>query len=242
MFNNKPVFGMIHLHPHPATREAVTTAVDEIHILNEGGFDGCIIENYHGNLDDVILTLRDIEKETFGDFKIGINILPNNFEVAFNLVTNYKIDFVQLDYVAGSYSTWSTNSKRTIPGELYSKLKNTTVLGGVWPKYYTPDIGSILEEDLKVAKTRAEAVVVTGAGTGIETSYDKIYNFKRLLGDHPLIVGAGLNVENVKEQLTLADGGIVGSGIKPYNMTSKKIDKQLVKDFISERNKLFKNE
>jgi len=235
MFNNKPVFGMIHLHPRPATRDAVTTALDEIYILCEEGFNGCIIENYHGGIDDVILTLKAIEKEYFSDFKIGINILPNNFELAFNLVAKYKIDFVQLDYVAGSYS------KQTVPEELYLKLKNTTVLGGVWPKYYTPDIGSILEEDLKVAKTRAEAIVVTGAGTGIETSYDKIYNFKRLLGDHPLIVGAGLNVENVKEQLTLADGGIVGSSLKPYNLTSKKIDKQLVKDFISERNKLFKN-
>lgn len=231
-FKNKPVFGMIHLHPHPATRDAVTTAVDEIHILNEGGFDGCIIENYHGGVDDVILTLKAIEKETFTNFKIGINILPNNFELAFELTAKYKIDFIQLDYVAGSYS------KRTIDGELYSKLKNTTVLGGVWPKYYTPDKGSDLSKDLEVAKIRAEAVVVT---TGIETSYDKIYNFKRFLGDHPLIVGAGLNVENVKEQLALADGGIVGSSIKPYNMTPKKIDKQLVKDFISERNKLFEN-
>jgi predicted TIM-barrel enzyme len=57
---------------------------------------------------------------------------------------------------------------------------------------------------------------------------------------HPLIVGAGLTHLNVAEQLTIADGAIVGSCFKTANLTTQKIQSNLVKQFMDEVIKLRK--
>ena len=65
------------------------------------------------------------------------------------------------------------------------------------------------------AKARCDAVVTTGDATGIETPIDKLFRYKEILRDFPLIVGAGVNPENAYEQLKVVDGAIVGSCFKP---------------------------
>lgn len=77
-----------------------------------------------------------------------------------------------------------------------------------------------------------DAVVVTGAGTGKETPLDKIKAFRKILGDFPLIIGAGLTADNI-EQMQYADGAIVGSYFKPSGVTTAKVDRLLVKEFMS---------
>jgi uncharacterized protein len=79
---------------------------------------------------------------------------------------------------------------------------------------------------------RAEAIVVTGSGTGMETPYDKVAKFKGILGTHPLIIGAGLTTENAYQQLSLANGGIVGSSFKVDNDTKRALDPQKIQDFM----------
>ena len=106
---------------------------------------------------------------------------------------------------------------------------NVRVLEGVWPKYYTPVPMSNIEDDLKTGMTRADAVVVTGEGTGKETPTEKIRKFREVLGEYPLIVGAGLTPENAEEQLSIADGAIVGSSLKTDNDTTKQIERRKVR-------------
>ena len=71
-----------------------------------------------------------------------------------------------------------------------------------------------VEEDLKIAMTRCDAICVTQDATGQETSTDKIVQFRNGIGDFPLIIGAGLTPQNVAEKLALGDGAIVGSFFK----------------------------
>ena len=121
--------------------------------------------------------------------------------------------------------------------EAYSLCKerytNVIVLGGVWPKYYTPIEGSDLIVDLREAVSRAEAVVVTGAGTGVETPLGKIRKFREVIGGHPLVVGAGLTVDNAYEQLCVSDGAIVGSFFKEGGDTRNLLDRRRIRDFMS---------
>ena len=95
-----------------------------------------------------------------------------------------------------------------------------------------------LENDIKEGMERAEAVVVTGEATGVEIPLEKIITFKRILGSHPLIVGAGLNLNNVYSHLSIADGAIVGSYFKPNGDTSQKVDETLVSEFMNHVKKL----
>jgi len=225
-FGVLPIFGMIHL----AGDDPVRRALSEITLFEEEGISGGIIENYHGSVEDVIRTLEETAKLDL-KISIGVNILPNEFERAFSLAEKYGADFIQLDHVAGTYS-----NGRRFDSVSYTSLRkeyhDVLVFGGVWPKYYTPVASSNLETDLQMGMQRADAIVVTGAGTGKETPLEKIRKFREVLGDHPLIIGAGLTVANAYQQLSLADGVIVGTALKEGNETDNPIDRAKVRDLM----------
>ena len=226
VFNKIPILGMIHL----AGNDPVKRALEEIAIYEKEGVDGAIIENYHGTVEDVIQTLKETSKIK-PKIRIGVNVLPNEFQQAFPLAQKYGADFIQLDYVAGKYKSGELDY------EAYTQYKerypNIIVLGGVWPKYYTPIEDSDLETDLRQGKSRAEAIVVTGAGTGMETPLGKIKTFRDNIGEHPLVVGAGLTVSNAYEQLCISDGAIVGSFFKESGDTQNPVNREKIRDFIS---------
>ena len=158
---NKSIIGMIHL----SGNNSVDRALEEIKIYEEEGLHGIIIENYHGTTDDIIETLQCVDTK----MKVGINILPNNYDEAFINASFYKADFIQLDHISG---------------------------------------------------------------TGKSTPLEKIISFKEILKGFPLIIGAGLNTENVSEQMLYADGAIVGSAFKPNGDTTKFVDSRLVNKFM----------
>lgn len=83
-----------------------------------------------------------------------------------------------------------------------------------------------------ITNMRVDAIVVTGAGTGIRTDLEKIRTFRSILGDFPLIVGAGITAETAREQLALSDGAIVGSDFKEDGVTERPVDETRVKKFM----------
>lgn len=225
VFGETPVIGMIHL----AGDNPVERALQELSIFEDEGVNGAIIENYHGSVTDVVRAL-EAASELKSKVILGVNILPNEFRHAFALAKEYGAAFIQLDYVAGEYKEGILNF------ESYEKTRKTfpeiLVLGGVWPKYYHPVQGSDLEADLKAGMRHADAIVVTGEGTGKETPIEKIQSFRNILGNYPLVVGAGITPENAYEQLLLVDGAIVGSSLKAGNDTQNPVDRAKVRELM----------
>jgi uncharacterized protein len=242
--SGKSIFGMIHLSADETDGTRIQRAIEEMQILEEEGVNGIIVENYHGSTDDVrefFKVAQPLLEKT--KLIIGLNILPNEYEEAFKLADEVGAKFIQLDYVSGTYF----NSKFIYEPhylEVREKYPHIAVMGGVWPKYYRPVVDSSLtkeeqlKKDIQIAIKRADAIVVTGEGTGKQTPMDKISEFKKILKDFPLIVGAGLTPETVGEQLKIANGAIVGSTFKPAGVTTKKISRELVKKFMDEVKKL----
>jgi predicted TIM-barrel enzyme len=241
---SKTILGMIHL----SGGDIVQRAINEIDIYAEEGLDGCIIENYHGSTEDVeevLIALSTIPKK---NIKIGINILPNNFEEAFRIANKFKVDFIQLDYIAGKYVGDKMLDVENYIKEQFKYEHRPLVLGGVWPKYYEPIKGSDLKSDIEEGLFLGDGIVVTGSGTGKETPIDKIKLFREhmnvngnryVLGKNiPLIIGAGVDVSNVAEQLLIADGAIVGSCFKPYKRTQEMVKRELVREFMGEVKKI----
>lgn len=225
IFGRIPIFGMIHL----AGQNPVHRALEELAIFEEEGIDGAIVENYHGSVQDVIKTLQETHKRK-QNVIIGVNVLPNEFYLSLPFAQKYGADFVQLDQVAGTYRSGELDIASY--KDVKSEHPDIIVLGGVWPKYYHPIEGSDLEKDLKTGIQRAEAIVVTGDGTGKETPFDKIKTFREIIGDHPLVVGAGLTPDNAYKQLCISNGAIVGTSLKLDDDTSNPIDRQRVRDFM----------
>jgi len=217
----KPILGMIHLAGDSSDNK-IKRALAEMKIFENCSIDGAIIENYHaGSMKVVEETLKEATKHKL-NLVLGVNVLPNEFYVSIPMAAKYGAAFVQLDVIAGKYTAYE------LPYAEYASIRekhpDVMTLGGVWFKYYTPVEGSNLENDLLEGAKRAEAIVVTGEGTGMETDLEKIKKFRQILGpDKPLIVGAGLTPENAYQQLEIADGAIVGSYLKTDGKTQNPI-------------------
>ncbi|MCP6719636.1 MAG: hypothetical protein KJI71_05475 [Patescibacteria group bacterium] len=230
LFNQeKTIIGMIHLAGRDQ-KERIDRAVEEVRIYLEEGVHGFIVEDYHGDLGDVTAVLEIFSRDP--TIPMGVNILRDPY-LAFDLADDYGASFVQFDTIQASPG--SPRNNRRFNEEKYLERRDRypeiVVLGGVRFKYI-PLTGRSLEEDIIEGISRCEAIVTTGSGTGIETPTEKLRMFKRIMGDFPLVVGAGVNDKNVREQLEVAEAAIIGSYFKGGN-TSDRVSRGLVKKFVA---------
>lgn len=224
----KPIIGMLHLSGGERDH-ILKIAKREIDILYRSGVHAVLVENYFGHKTDVENVLKYLQ-ENKPDKVYGVNILGDP-EFAFDLARTYGARFVQIDSVCGHVLPEQDAELAEYLDRLRGK-RDIFLLGGVRFKYTQHLSGRSLEEDLKLGMERCDAIVVTGAGTGISTELEKIRTFRRILGDFPLIVGAGMAAETAKEQLEYADGAIVGSYFKEYGVTEYPVDEERVTEFM----------
>lgn len=207
----KPVFAMLHLTGATAT-ERLLTARRETAALVAGGVDGVIVENYFGNKDDVRAILEWLSEHPPG-VAIGLNVL-RDYRLAFDLAEEFPVDFIQIDSVAGHLAP---AEDADYAAELAQRRAYTdaALFGGVRFKYQPVQSGRSEEEDLRIGMERCDAIVVTGDATGQPTGLDKIRRFRAVTGPgFPLLIGAGLTATSAAQQLSVADGAIVGSFFK----------------------------
>lgn len=240
---NKPIIGMIHLSGY-TPEQAKEWAKWEIEQLYECGVDAVLVEDYFGDAEEVEWTLEYLHKQYKGNI-YGVNMLSDN-ERAFRLAVKYGASFIQMDSVCGHLrpgrnpegqkKAWIHDIRYDEDyAEKLAALREqypVFLLGGVRFKYQPVYSGRTVEEDLMIGKERCNAVVVTGSGTGISTEMEKIRQFRSVLGDFPLIVGAGMTEATCQEQLALADGAIVGSWFKKDGVTEYPVDPERVRRFM----------
>lgn len=225
---DKPIIGMLHLSGY-GREKILENAKRELDIMYRNGVNAVLVENYFGDRVDVENALELLQKD-YPDKVYGVNMLGFP-EKAFDLARKYGAKFVQMDSVCGhlepNYEKPFLKKLEALRGD-----GDIFLLGGVRFKYQPVRSGRSLDEDLKLGMERCDAIVVTGEGTGITTDLEKIKAFRSILGDFPLIVGAGITAGNVVEQLTYADGGIVGSYFKEYGEAEYPVDEQRVEEFM----------
>lgn len=217
--DKKIIIGMIHL-AGKRDEDVVARALEELAVYENQGVHAAIIENYHGQIHQVAMVLN-AARNKYPNLVLGVNILPNEYAVAFQLARKYGAEFIQLDFVAGRYYGGPDGFTQMDYADYLSyrnKYPDILVLGGVHPKYYEPVKGSDLTEDIRMAQWVSDVVVVTGSGTGKATPIEKIKQFRTILGPQfPLVIGAGMTKENAHEQLPFGDGAIIGSYFKNGN-------------------------
>ena len=227
--HEKTIIGMIHLAGKDQ-KERIDRAVEEARIYLEEGLGGFIVEDYHGDLEDVRAVLNVFSGNP--TIPMGVNTLKNPY-LAFELADEYGAEFVQFDAIQASDGSAENNHRFNEEKylERRDRYPKIVVLGGVRFKY-VPPTGRSLEEDIVEGISRCEAIVTTGPGTGVETPTEKLKSFKRIMGDFPLVVGAGVNDKNVREQLEVAEAAIVGSYFKGGN-TGGRVSRELVKRLVA---------
>ena len=240
---DKPILAMLHLNGFTPDR-VHEWAKREIEQFYSNDIDAVLVEDYFGTLPDVEWAL-DYLKTNYGDHVYGVNLLSDP-EKGFRLARQYGAAFLQMDSVCGHLRPGSHMSGYNKPNlhektcdedfaERLAELREEYplfLLGGVRFKYQQVRSGRTTEEDLIIGKERCDAVVVTGAGTGMDTGIEKILQFRDALGDFPLFVGAGMTAETCEKQLMIADGAIVGSWFKQDGITEAPVDPERVKQFM----------
>ena len=205
----KPIIGMIHLNSaHGET--VLERAKKEIEIYFQYGIYP-LVENYFGSADDCEEVLKWL-KENHKEKIYGINIL-GNYHKAFELAKRYDAKFIQIDSVCGHLQP-DDDEEYGMSLERLRKENDIVLLGGVRFKYCSVLSGRSVEEDLRIGMTRCDAIVCTGTGTGCATPFEKVDMFKNVLGDFPVITGAGVTLETAKETMEQYDGFIIGSWLK----------------------------
>lgn len=227
--NKKPIFGMLHLKGNN-DEEVFERAKKEIDIYRENGIDAVIVENYYGNYYQMEKVLDYLNTSKFENLIYGVNCLNVDI-MGFELANRYNASFVQFDSVAGHLKERDDYTYEAFINK-YRKESKAFVLGGVRFKYQPYLSGRSLEEDLKIGMSRCDAIVVTQDATGQETSMEKIKEFRKIIGDFPLVIGAGVTADNCIEQLSVGDAAIVGSYFKDTYKDSGDVDGTHVKKLL----------
>lgn len=228
--NPKPIIGVIHCKGG-TDAEVLERAKKEIDIYERCGVDGVLVETYFGTYHQVEKVLSYLQTEKSG-YPYGVNCL-NVDAMGFILAKAYGCGYLQIDSVGGHLKPRDDESLDAF-FEYFRRDCSAALLGGVRFKYQPVLSGRSVEEDLAICLNRCDAVCVTEDATGQETSMGKIEQFRNAIGEFPLLVCAGMTADNVKSQLKIADGGVVGSYFKDTYQDTGDVSEEHVRTFMNQ--------
>ncbi|AFO58278.1 BtpA/SgcQ family protein [Natrinema sp. J7-2] len=257
---DRPVIGMVHLPALPGApafdgdRRAVRTrALEDGTRLEAGGVDGIILENFGDgpfHPDDVPkhvvaeMTAVATALTDAVDVPVGINVLRNDARAALSIAAAADAAFVRVNVHVGTAAT----DQGLIEGRAHETLRlrdrigaDVAILADVHVKHATPmgqrDIERTALET--VERGAADGVIVSGAGTGVETSLADVDRVADALAerDHdrvPVFVGSGVTSETVSECFDAgADGVIVGTALKRGGETTAPVSRERVEGVVA---------
>ena len=229
----KPIIGMLHLMGDDKL-EILTQAKIEIRQMYEAGVDAVLVENYFGTPADMERALAYLQ-EHYTDHVYGVNVL-GSFRMGFRMARQYGAKFIQIDSICGHLDRERDLDYASDLLEL--RGNDLFLMGGVRFKYQPVRSKRSLDEDLLIGMERCDGIVVTGEATAVGTDMDKINLFREIMGNYPLIVGAGLTLDTCAEQLSVADAAIVGSWFKKFGITENPVDPRRVELFMEQVQRL----
>lgn len=250
----KPIIGVIHLLPLPGSpkydhkfEEVIKRALEDAKAYVEGGVDGLIIENF-GDVpyfpDRVgpetvaamaVIALR-VREEV--DIPFGVNVLRNDAIAALSIAHATGGSFIRVNVLTEVMVT----DQGLIQGVAHKLLRYRKLLGAekvrifadVHVKHAKPLMKRPVELSAKdlVQRGLADAVIVTGEITGAEVELDKVARVKEAVKSTPVLVGSGINAENVCKYLKVCDGVIVGTSVKKGCLTENPVDVDRVRKLV----------
>jgi membrane complex biogenesis BtpA family protein len=234
---------MVHLEPLPGApgfggsmSVVLERALTDARALVEAGYDGIMVENFGDApffADDVpkvsiaAMALAIAEVSSAG-LPTGVNVLRNDGLGALAIAAATGASFIRVNVLSGMMYTDQgpiIGQAARIARTRRELSPSTAIIADVFVKHATPPAGLSLVDathDL-VERAGADAVVVSGAGTGSPTDLDDL----RSVAEHshlPVYVGSGATAETIAEILTVGDGAIVGSATKIDGIATNPVD------------------
>lgn len=258
IFGRRPVvIGTIHLHALPGSPayrgEPLTSILDaalaDARAYVSGGIHGLIVEN---SGDVPFAKPDDIGPETVGymtwltsavegetPVPVGVNCLANAVIPAIAVASAARGRFVRSNQWVNAYVA----NEGFLDGAASTALRfrariaahEIRILADVHVKHGSHAVVAdrpVAEQARDAEFFDADVLIATGQRTGDPTSVEEVQAL-RSGSSLPVIVGSGLNIENVKELFAHADGAIIGSSLKYEGAWWKPVDAQRVERLMS---------
>jgi hypothetical protein len=212
-------------------RAVLERARADARALAEAGMDGVLVENF---LDapffggavppETVAAVTRAAAEVVAELSalspvpVGVNVLRNDARAALGAAVAAGAVFVRVNVHVGTMWT----DQGVLEGRAARTLRARAALGArialladVLVKHATPPPGLTVEAAAADTWTRglADALVVSGAGTGMETDLERVARARAGAPGAPVLVGSGVTPATVARVLERSDGAIVGSAL-----------------------------
>lgn len=231
----------------------IRTAVQEAMVYRSAGIHGLMIENMHdtpylkGGVGPEIvasMTAVGLAVRKAAQLPTGIQILAGANHEALAVALAAGLDYVRAEGFAFAHVA-DEGLIEACAGPL---LRERRALGSpkihLWADVKKKHSSHAITADLTVGAAahavefmRGDAVIVTGDVTGDAPCPQDVASVKQATS-LPVLLGSGVNVENLADYFTLADGFIVGSSLKKNGDWRKGPDLGRIRKFMAEHHQL----
>jgi uncharacterized protein len=249
----KPMIACIHLQALPGAplyggdmRPVFDQAIAEAEQFAKAGVDAIIVENFR----DVPFYPDRVPSETVaamgalcreivmhaGGLPIGVNVLRNDADAALGIAAAVGAQFIRVNV----HNAAALTDQGVVEGRAYATTRKRNMLGAqvlifadVAVKHAAPIAHIPLHIETRDLSERslADALIVSGSGTGAATSLDDLRIVKE--NTHlPVVIGSGTTPSNLAAMNSYADGYIVGSYIKVDGKADNAVDAQRLASFL----------
>lgn len=247
--------GMVHLLALPGSPlfggsidEVVTTAGDDARVLVEAGFPALIVENFG----DVPFFADEVPSETVAAMSVatsavastgvpfGVNVLRNDGSAALGIAAATGAGLIRVNVLAGLMNTDQgpiVGRASELMRKRASLCPDVEIWADVMVKHASPPPGLDAAQAAldTVERGLADALIVSGPGTGAEVDLEHAREIKDAVPDGTrIVIGSGATVDNLERVMGVADSVIVGSSLKFDGVATNRPDPSRAEAFVRE--------
>ena len=250
----RPIIAMMHLLPlpgralydHAGGMVAVVDALRrDLAVLQEGGVDGLLFCN-EGDRPYPLVTDRApiaAMAAAIGELRseirlpFGVDLLWDPM-AAIAVGAAVRASFAR-EVFTGVYDSdmglWQPDAARALDYRSQLGASEMKLFFNIEPEFARPvsprPIGALARS--VVTSSLADALLISGPMAGASANLDHIREAKEAVPDVPVLANTGVRIETVAETLAVADGVIVGTGLKRDGYTWNPVDPERVSRFMN---------
>jgi uncharacterized protein len=249
----KPIIAMCHLgalpgDPHYDSNGGIPAVIDwarkDLRALQNGGVDAVMFSNefsmpYLTSVHTVtVACMARIIGELLEEIRVpfGVNVLWDP-AASLDLAAATGAKFVREIFsgvYASDFGLWNPNCGEIVRHQQAISAGNVKLLYNIVPEaaqyLANRDVADIARST--VFNHRPDALCVSGLIAGAQADASVLRRVKEAVPDTPVLANTGVRLENVAEQLSLADGAVVGTTFKLQGKFDNHVDEDRVRAFM----------
>ena len=250
------LIGMLHCPPLPGSPRFdgdVSAIHDRVlsdaELLVSGGFCSLMLENFGdtpflpGSVSPVTIahltTLAHEIRERYPQVELGINVLRNDGCAALAIAHAVGASFIRVNVLCGARVT----DQGLIQGIAHNLLRLRSQLGAtdiriladIDVKHSAPLAARPIADEVADAIERghADGIIVSGPATGSTIDDSHLEEAVSAAAEVPVLIGSGVDEQNIDRLLNSAQGAIIGSSIKADGQASAPVDIKRVQQLMA---------